>query len=46
MTGKNYNTEGRQVDFQNYEEPVKPIIIDKLAWIEIKNKAILSTKSY
>ncbi|MBW3524110.1 NUDIX domain-containing protein [Chryseobacterium sp. NKUCC03_KSP] len=46
MTGKNYNTEGRQDDLQNCEEPAKPIIIDKLAWIEIKNKAILSTKSY
>ncbi|WP_347217161.1 NUDIX domain-containing protein [Chryseobacterium sp.] len=42
MTTKNYNTE---TDHDNHQS-TQQTIIDKLAWIELQNKSILSTKSY
>lgn len=46
MNTKNYTTELDQNKSPNDKQATQPKIIDKLAWIELKNKSILSTKSY
>lgn len=44
MNTKNYKTD--QNESLNDKQVTQPAIIDKLAWIELKNKSILSTRSY
>lgn len=46
MNTKNYTTELDQNKSPNDKQATQPKIIDKLAWIELKDKSILSTKSY
>jgi 8-oxo-dGTP diphosphatase len=46
MNCKNCNTETELDNCPNCGQSLQPVIIDKLAWIELKNKSILSTKSY
>ncbi len=46
MNNKNYATETDQNESPNSRQVTQPVMIDKLAWIELKNKSILSTKSY
>ncbi|AZA80751.1 DNA mismatch repair protein MutT [Chryseobacterium lactis] len=46
MNCKNCNIETELDECPNCGQSVKPVVIDKLAWIELKNKSILSTKSY
>lgn len=46
MNTKNYTTELDQNKSPNDKQATQPKIIDKLAWIELKDKYILSTKSF
>lgn len=46
MNTKNYTTELDQNKSPNGKQATQPKIIDKLAWIELKDKSILSTKSF
>ncbi|RXM52571.1 MULTISPECIES: NUDIX hydrolase [unclassified Chryseobacterium] len=46
MNTKNYTTELDQNKSPNDKQATQPKIIDKLAWIELKDKSILSTKSF
>lgn len=46
MNCKNCDTETLQDICPNCGQVLKPKMIDKLAWIELKNKSILSTKSF